>query len=90
MVLKGSLIMDRANSRSPLTYTMVVEQENSILKILKNALVNIITSISSYSHANRTITKLYCFFKHKLPCLWEKSHQISIHTQINLGEAKAR
>jgi len=81
--------MDRAIAVTSYS-SMVAEQDHGNSVILNCKLVTAFISSYFHSQANRTITKLRYFFNHKLPYSWEKLHQISIHTQINLGEVKAK
>lgn len=87
MVLVGSPCKAR---RRHLLSPSVTEHQNSNTKILKNGLVYVVFMCNFHSHANRTMSKLCYFFRHKVPYPAEKLHQISIHTQINLGEAKVK
>lgn len=87
MVLVGSPCKAR---RRHLLSPSVTERRYSNTVILKSVLVHVRSMCNFHSYANRTLTNLCYFFKHKVPYLSEKLHQISIHTQINLGEAKAK
>lgn len=87
MVLVGSPCKAR---RRHLLSPSVTEQKNNITKIIKNVLVHAKRVCNFHSQANRSITVLTYYFKDRLPYSWEKRHEIFIHTQINLGEAKVK